>query len=375
MNLAYVYEILPTQTQEELIHKTFGCSRLVYNQLLSSRKEIYEKYKEDKEALKAQKKRTPASLKGDFPFLREVDSLALSNAQLNLEKAYQNFFRDKKVGFPKFKSKHRDRKSYTTNNQKGSIRLLDSSHIQIPKLGKVKIRLHREIPENSLIKSATLSMNARGRYKISLLLEIYEEPKEFELKENLKVLGLDYSSSSFYIDSEGREGEYPKFYRKSQKRLAREQRKLSKQKKGSQNREKQKRIVAHIHEKVANQRKDFLHKRSREIANLYDVVVVEDLNLRGLAGALHLGKATMDNGFGMFRVFLKYKLEREGKKLLSVDKFFPSSKRCSGCGHKKESLLLSERVYFCEECHLEIDRDLNASLNLKEEGIRLLSFG
>jgi putative transposase len=171
MNKAYKYRLYPCDEQAVLINKTFGCVRFVYNQMLANRKAIYEQYKDDKEALKQQKYTLPADYKKEFEWLKEVDSLALANAQLNLNTAYKNFFRDKTVGFPKFKSKHHDRKSYTTNNQKGTIRLIDEKTIRIPKLKDVRIKLHRQLPPEAIIKSATISQTASGKYYISILVE------------------------------------------------------------------------------------------------------------------------------------------------------------------------------------------------------------
>ncbi len=171
MNKAYKYRIYPTKEQEILIRKTFGCVRFVYNKMLSNRIAVYEQYKEDKEALKLQKHTMPADYKVEYPWLKEVDSLALANAQLNLHTAYRNFFREKSVGFPKFKSKHRDKKSYTTNNQKGTIRVIDDRTIRLPKLKDMHIKMHRPLPENAIIKSATISQTSTGKYHIAVLVE------------------------------------------------------------------------------------------------------------------------------------------------------------------------------------------------------------
>ncbi|TJX13476.1 transposase, partial [Tissierella creatinini] len=272
MNRGYKYRIYPNKEQEILIQKTFGCARFIYNKMLENRITTYEKYKENKTELKKQKYRTPASYKGEFPWLKEVDSLALANVQMDLDKAYKNFFRDSKVGYPKYKSKHKDRKSYTTNNQKGSIRIIDENHIRIPILKDLKIKMHRPLKENSSIKAATISQTPTGKYFISILVE-YPEDKITPIKAmQERVLGLDYSSTSLYIDDKGLESEYPKYYRQAEMKLKKEQRKLSKKKEDSKNREKQRQKVAKLHEKVANQRKDFLHKKSRQIANVYDAV-------------------------------------------------------------------------------------------------------
>ncbi len=370
MNKAYKYRIYPNKEQEEIIKKTFGCVRFVYNQMLANRKEIHEKYEDDKQALMEQKYLTPANYKNEYPWLKDVDSLALANAQLNLNTAYRNFFRDKSVGFPKFKSKHRDKKSYTTNNQKGNIRLVDNSHIRLPKLKDIRIKLHRQLPQDAIIKSATISQTASGKYYISILMEFDIETDPVTPTKDT-ILGIDYSSKELYVDSEGNKGNYPKYYRKAEARLKKEQRKLSKRKKGSKNREKQRQKVAKLHEKVANQRKEFLHKLSRQITNAYEAIVIEDLNMRGMAQGLKLAKSTNDNGFGMLKTFLEYKLKEQGKQLVVIDKWYPSSKLCRFCGTVNSQLTLADRVWTCS-CGAVIDRDINAAINIKNEGCRIL---
>jgi len=186
------------------------------------------------------------------------------------------------------------------------------------------------------------------------------------------VLGLDYSSKSLYVDSESNSADYPKFYRKAEVRLKKEQRKLSKQKEGSKNRERQRRKVAKPHEKVANQRKDFLHKLSRQITNAYDAVVIEDLNMRVMAQGLKLAKSTNDNGFGMLKAFLGYKLAEQGKKLVTIDKWYPSSKLCRYCNNENKELTMADRTWSCNCCGAELDRDINAAINIKKEGCRIL---
>jgi len=371
MNKAYKYRLYPNQEQAVLIHKTFGCVRFIYNQMLANRKAIFEQYKDDREALKRQKQSLPADYKKEFTWLKEVDSLALANAQLNLNKAYTNFFRDKSVGFPKFKSKHHDRKSYTTNNQKGTIRLIDHKTIRLPKLKDVRMNLHRPLPQDAVIKSATVSQTPTGKYYIAILVETGAGIKP--VTPTLETtLGLDYSSRSLYIDSEGNSADYPQFYRKAEAKLKKAQRKLSKRKKGSKNREKQRRKVAKLHEKAANQRKDYLHKLTRQITNAYDAVAIEDLNMKGMAQCLKLAKSTNDNGFGMLRNFLSYKLAEQGKLLITIDKWYPSSKLCRFCGTVNAELTLADRVWTCA-CGQVLDRDMNAAINIKNEGCRMLS--
>ena len=371
MNKAYKYRLYPNKEQAILINKTFGCVRFVYNRMHADRKAIYEKYKDDREALKRQKYPMPADYKKEFPWLKEVDSLALANAQLNLNRAYNNFFRDKSVGFPKFKSKHHDKKSYTTNNQKGTIRFIDSKAIRLPKLKDVRIKMHRPLPQNVIIKLATISQTPTGKYYIAIVVQYEVQIKPITPTVETTI-GLDYSSKALFVDSKTNSPDYPKYYRQAEARLKREQRKLSKRKKGGQNRAKQRRKVAKLHEKVANQRKDFLHQLSRQIANAYDGVAIENLNMRGMAQGLNLAKSTNDNGFGMLKTFLAYKLAEQGKQLVIIDKWYPSSKLCHICKHENKELTLADRNWTCPHCGTELDRDVNAAINIKNEGCRIL---
>ena len=265
MNRAYKFRLYPSKDQEVLFSKTFGSVRFVYNKMLS---EKIQHYKETKESLKT----NPSSYKEEFQWLREVDSLALTSAWSNLNTAYSNFFKKPSVGFPKFKCKRRDKDSYTTFNQRGTIKIIGSK-IKLPKLGFVNVKVHRSIPEHYLIKSATITKTSTGKYFVSILFEFefcIPEPK----LDKSKSIGLDYSSHSFYVDNQNIEADYPKFYRNTQTKLAREQRKKDKMTKGSKNRAKQRVKVARLHEKIKNQRLDFLHKLSTKLANLYDVRIV-----------------------------------------------------------------------------------------------------
>ena len=312
---------------------------------------------------------TPAQYKKEFEWLKEVDSLALANAQMNLQAAYNNFFRTPKVGFPKFKSKKRDKDSYTTNNQNGTVSIIDKK-LRLPKVGLVKMVQHRTIPVTEKIKSATITKTSSGKYYVSILVEYDKIIPEIELSKD-KAIGLDYASHSFYVDSQGREAGYPKFYRKAQDKLAREQRKLANMKYGSNNYHKQKIKVAKVHERVANQRLDWIHKLSTQLANEYDIVCVEDINMQNMARSLKLGKSTNDNGFGMFRDILSYKLADRGKTLVKIDKWFPSSKMCRHCGTVNHDLTLSDRVWTCN-CGATINRDENAAINIMNKGLRMI---
>ena len=324
-------------------------------------------YQETKQVLK----NTPAQYKSEFEWLKEVDSLALANEQMHLQSAYLNFFRNPKIGFPKYKSKKFDNKSYTTNNVNNSIKVVSSNHIQIPKLGVVRFVEHRRIPKDYIIKSATISQSTSGRFYISVLTEFDYEIPDIDLDKS-KSIGLDYSSHDFYVDNQNRSPEnFQHLYRNSECRLAKEQRKLSRMKLHSANYEKQKIKVAKIHEEIKNQRKDFIEKESTKLANLYDIVCIEDIDLQNIAQSLRLGKSTNDNGFGMFRTRLQQKLEYQGKKLVKIDKWFPSSKICRFCGCINSELKLSDRMWTCG-CGQLINRDENAAINILNEGLRLL---
>lgn len=366
MNKAIKYRAYPTTEQRELFAKTFGCCRKVYNLMLDDKIAHYEETGKNLMT-------TPAKYKKDYPYLREVDSLALANEQLHLQTAYKNFFRDVKIGFPKFKSAKHSRKSYTTNNQNGTVAIKDK-HIRLPKVGMVKVKLHR-LPKNDWkLKSATISQTSDGKYYISVLFE-HEEAVE-PIYTN-KVIGLDYKSDGLYMDSNGNVGSNHKYYNESHEKLARLQRKLSRKigsRKGeakSNNFLKQLLLVNKVHRHIANQRLDNLHKLSTEIANQYDVVCVESLDMKAISNkGFGNGRVTMDNGYGMFINMLAYKLADRRKQLVRIDKWYPSSQICSQCGNRQK-MPLSQRTYRCG-CGLEIDRDYNAAINILNEGLRLL---
>lgn len=364
MNRAYKFRIYPTKEQAQMLAKTFGCCRFLYNRMLEDKIREYQ-------LTKKMKRTTPAMYKEEYPWLKEVDSLSLANVQLHLESAYKAFFRDPKIGFPKFKSKHGSRQSYTTNMVNGNIRLTED-RLKLPKMEVIRIRKHREIPEGYRLKSVTISKETTGKYFASLLYEYADCDNQAVAEKKVEnILGIDYAMNGMAVFSDGKRCEYPSPYRRSAEKLAREQRKLSRCQKGSSNYRKQKRKVALCHEKVKNQRKDFHHKLSYELAEKYDAVAVEDLDMKAMSQCLNLGKGVMDNGYGMFRELLSYKLRERGKMLVKVDRFYPSSKTCSVCGRVKLELALSERIYRCE-CGNEMDRDVNAAVNIREEGRRIL---
>lgn len=373
---AYKFRIYPTEEQEIFFAKSFGCVRKIYNLMLDDRMKGYERTKND--ASKKMCFPTPAKYKKDFPFLKEVDSLALANAQLNLDKAYKNFFRDKSVGFPRFKSKKNPVQSYTTNNQNGTIALVDNKFIKVPKLKSlVRIKLHRQ--PKGIIKSATVSRHSSGKYYISLLCkEIF-----VTLPKTYSAIGIDLGITDFAILSDGQKIDNNKFTSKMEKKLKREQRKLSrryeqakkdgKKLEDAKNYQKQKIKVARLHEKVANQRKDFLNKLSTEIIKKHDIICIEDLNTKGMLRNHKLAKSISDVSWSSFVTKLQYKADWYGREIIKVDKWFPSSQICSECGHKDGKKTLKIREWTCPICHTHHDRDINASINILTEGLKIQS--
>lgn len=375
MNSAIKYRLYPTSEQKIMFAKTFGCCRKVYNLMLS---EKIESYKTTGKFVAV----TPAKYKKDFPYLKEVDSLALANVQLNLQSAFRNHFdrnRRKKTGFPKFKSAKHSRKSYTTNNQNGTVAIIDNRYIRLPKIGKVRAVIHRVPGTDWKLRSATVSCSSDDRYYVSVLFEYENSASAYVADEN-NAIGMDYASDGLYVDDKGNIGTNHKFYRESHKKLAKEQRKLSR-KKGSRKGEdkshnylKQQRKVNRIYTHIANQRKDNLHKISAEIANQYDIVCVENLNMRNMSNrGFGNGKATLDNGYGMFLDMLEYKLANRGKYLVKVDRWYPSSQICHCCGKRHPEMKdLRIRTMRCE-CGYVMDRDRNAAMNIKKEGLRIMN--
>ena len=349
---AYKYRIYPDAEQMQFFAKCFGCVRFVYNRMLSDRIEHYN-------LTGKSLNNTPAQYKSEFTWLKEVDSLALANAQMNLNTAYRNFFRDKSNGFPKFKSKKNNNFSYTTNNQKGTV-YVENGYIKLPKLkSPVKIRQHRSF--EGVIKSCTISKAPSGKYHISILVETEIQ----KLPASDMRVGIDVGIKDFAVLSNGEAYKNPKHLRKSEKRLAKLQRDLSRKQIGSSNRNKARIKVAKLHEKIANQRMDFLHKKSTEIIRENQVIVIEDLKVKNLMKNHHLAKSIAEVSWSRFREMLDYKSRWYGRELIIAPPDYPSSQLCSDCGNRSSQTKdLACRIYVCPECGLEIDRDYNASLNL-----------
>ncbi len=362
VNKTFKYRMYPTKEQEKFFAQTFGCCRFIYNKMLEDRIKHYELTGETL-------KNYPSQYKETYPFLKDVDVFALVGAQNALQTAYKNFF-EKRTSFPKFKSKKNNKQSYTTyNNLRWNGIRIENNHIRLPKIGFIKIKYHRPIPEEYKIKNATITKNPSGKYYVSVCVEYeYEFPTPILNKDN--SIGLDYSSPDFYVDSQGKKPNYPKYFRQAEEKLAREQRKLDKMVYGSHNYEKQRIKVARYHEKIVNQRKDWLHKLSYYFAETYDYVFVEDIDLRVMAGTLKLGKSTNDNGFGYFRTFVEYKMKDRGKIFYKIDKWYPSSKTCHYCNYIKEDLTLNDREWICPNCGELIYRDWNSAINILNQGFK-----
>lgn len=369
VNKAYKFRIFPNAAQKDLFTKTFGCVRFVYNYYLAARSNTY---KETGKSLSYTKCAADlVLLKKENDFLKDVDSIALQQALRHLDTAFQNFFRDKAVGYPTFKSKKHHHFSYSTVCVNNNI-ALENGMLTLPKIGKVRVKQHRSIPEGYTLKSVTISKNPTGKYFASILYEYEENIKPVE---PVSVIGLDFSMHDLFVSSEEEVQTDEQFlhrYRRSLDQLAKQQRILSHRKKGSNRYYKQKKKIAILHEKIANQRKEYLHKLSRQIANAYDLVCVEDLNMKDMSRALNFGKSVADNGWGMFIRFLDYKLSELGKKLVKIDKWFPSSKKCHVCGYTNTDLALSTRSWQCPDCQTVHDRDKNAAQNIKAEGMRMI---
>lgn len=354
---AYKFRLYPDKEQQILINKTFGCVRFIYNRILDDNNQIY---KSIGKCVLYQ----PTKYKIEFDWLKEVDSLALCNARLNLCAAFTNFFRNVKQhkkgqGFPNFKSKKNPKQSYTTNNQSESIRIKNNL-IRLPKVGFVKCKFHREIIGQ--IKSVTVSKDARKNYFISILTE-QEANKPINIKQNKSMLGIDMSFRHFVVLSNGEKINPPKWYQQSERRLSRVSRKVSKCKLGSNNRQKARIRKAQLEGHTKNQRLDFLHKLSRRLVNRYDVIITEDIDMREMAK--DWGKTVNNLGFGMFRNFLEYKCEEESKIFIKADKYFSSSQLCFKCGYKNSEVKNPNiKEWICPKCQAHHDRDLNACYNL-----------
>lgn len=355
---SYKFRIYPNKTQQAQMSRTFGCVRFVWNQLVDD----FNNYnKED-----APTNRTIPILKEEFGFLSDVSCATLQQKQRDFIEYKSQFFnngRKTKVARPVFKKKGVN-DSFRLPSQKFKI---TKDRIQLERIGKVKAVFDRQIPRDVKFLSVTVKKNSCEHYFASVLVNEKLEPKPT----TGKTVGIDLGLKTFIVTSDNQQFESPKFFRKNHAKLARAQMWLSKKKKGSKRRQSQKKKVARIHLKTANQRQHFIHQVTNDLIDNYQQIVIEDLNVKGMVKNRKLAKSISDASFAMFRSHLTYKCKWHDRELVVVDRFYPSSKTCSGCGSKKNKLNLKERIYVCESCGFMIDRDFNAALNLKVEGLRL----
>jgi putative transposase len=402
MEKGYKFRIYPNEEQKIQMEKTCGCCRFVYNHYLSKRIEVYKE--EDKKLTLNECNKDLTSLKQseESNWLKDVDKFALYYSLDNLDKAYDNFFREKEKGnnnqgFPNFKKKHKSKKRYKTAYTNGNIEV-GEDYVKLPKLGKVKAVIHRSV-EGRII-NATVEHSSSDKYYVSIgctdiichdittldmviksvfpyILEIpylvYMNVNSLErIKSKDNYIGVDLGITHFAIDSNGLKYENNKYYRKEEKKLGYNQKKLSKKVPGSKRYRKQRIKVARLHEKIRNQRRDYLAKLSSKLINENQVICLEDLAVSNMVRNEKLSKAISEVSWAEFRRMVEYKAHWYGKQVLIVDRFYASSKTCSSCGYKLETLDLSVREWLCPQCNLLHDRDINAAKGLLKEGLNKL---
>jgi len=362
MNKGVKFRAYPNKEQENLINQTLGCCRLIYNKGLAMRNDAFANGK------KVGYNQTSAMLtdlkkKDAFSFLKSVDSIALQQSLRDLDRGFKNFF-EKRAKHPQFKSKHNHHQSYRTINQKDNIRIV-GKYIKLPKLGYVKIKQSMEVGH---INNVTIERTPTGKYFVVLNVDFEPEMKP----NNGSSVGIDVGIKCFYSDSNGNIVENPKYLEKSTKKLIREQRRLSRKQKGSNNRNKQRIKVAKVHEKINNQRNDFLQKQSTMLVRENQTICIEDLNVKGMIRNHKLAKSIASVSWSKFFTMLEYKATWYGNEIIKVPTMYPSSQTCSCCGYKNPLVKnLSVRKWECPNCHTKHDRDTNASINILNKGLMI----
>ena len=358
---SYKFRIAPDKEQIELLSKHFGACRFVFNRYLNSRKETYLEEKKSLNYYDNANDLTKLKKEEEFVWLKEINSQSLQSSLRNLDTAYNKFFR-KQTKFPRFKSKY-DKQSFTVPQ----FVTIEESKLFIPKFKKgIEINLHREIEGKLLF--ATISKSTTGNYYVSITCEVEYIPFE---KTNSKV-GIDTGIKDLAILSDGKVYENIKILKTNLKKLKYNQRQLSKKVKGSNSRLRQKSKLATVHEKVTNIRKDYLHKVSKEIIKNHDVICIEDLAVKNMMKNHKLAQAFSDVSLGTFYTMLEYKANWNDKTIVKIDRFFPSSKTCNVCNYINQDLTLKDREWTCKSCNTVHDRDFNASINIKKQGLKMI---